>query len=100
MFPSISYPIYTIKPKYWLVRDEPVYIEKDSQKNLLFQISSESYIPNLVARLQFFQETIRDRKTSPEMRIIQLRAMKTTLKELLYIEKNYRIVPKDSKQSE
>jgi len=102
MFPSISYPLYTIHfPKFWFVRDDSTdrlyspAIEQAPHTDMLFHVSAGDYITTLATILRFFEESIHDGKTTPEMRKLQLKTIKDVMNDLLYLNKHYKIVPKD-----
>ena len=102
MFPSAYYPVYRIHfPKYWFGRDKPsgnIYFpaQKDSnRKELFFHLAQNDYLSTLATVLRFFEETINDNKTTPEMRELQLKSIKGVINDLLYLNKHYVVVPKD-----
>ena len=106
MSTQISYSLYTINfPKYWLVRDEPsdwLYspeIANAPHKNMLFHVQAGDYITTLASILRFFEETIKDSKTTPEMRSLQLVSIRKVISDLLYLNKYYTIAPKDEKKT-
>ncbi len=106
MFPSISYSLYTINfPKHWLVRDEPIdrlytpEIANAPHKSMMFHVQAGDYISTLASILRFFEETIKDATTKPEMRTLQLKSIKDVMSDLLYLNKHYTIVPKDEKDN-
>lgn len=105
MFPSIYYPTYKIYfPKHWFVRDEPLdgaYLptQKDSShQELLFHVSQNDYLSTLATVLRFFEETISDNKSTPEMRELQLKSIRSVMNDLLYLNQHYVIVPKDKQR--
>jgi hypothetical protein len=98
---ALSYcPSYSYAPKYWLVHDQnasKIYSSQDEQqkhKSMLFHISAGDYMTTLATILRFFEETIHNTKTTPEMRMLQLKAMKNIREDLLYMDKHYKIVAK------
>lgn len=102
MITPISYSLYTINfPRYWLVRDEPAdrlytpEIANTPHQNMLFHVQAGDYIPTLASILRFFEETIQNSKTTPEMRSLQLVSIRKIINDLLYLNKHYTIVPKD-----
>ncbi len=102
MFSTISYSLYTVHfPKYWLIRDEPAdrlytpAIDKVPHTSMKFHVSAGDYITTLASILRFFEETIKDGKTTPEMRKLQLRSIHDVMGDLLYLNKHYTIVPKE-----
>jgi hypothetical protein len=102
VFSSISYQLYTVHvPKHWLVRDEPVSkyypstTEDFPHQNMLFHVSAGDYITTLATILRFFEETIHDKKITPEMRTLQLETIRNVMNDLLYLDKNYTIIPKE-----
>ena|SRR3989344_8477672 len=104
MSQTISYSLYTINfPKYWLVRDEPedrLYtpeIANVPHNSMLFHVKAGDYISTLASIMRFFEETIKDSKTTPEMRSLQLVSIRKVINDLLYLNKHYTIVPKDEK---
>ncbi len=105
MFITSRYRLYKIRfPKYWLVRDESVdmlyspEIENSPHTSMLFHISAGDYLSTLATILRFFEETISDEKTTPEMRKLQLETMKDLRNDLLYLHRHYAIVPRDGKE--
>lgn len=102
MFPSISYPLYRINlPKHWLVRDRPISkpyapaTEKLPHASMLFHVTAGDYITTLATILRFFEESIYDKKITPEMRELQLKTIRDVMSDLLYLDKHYVIVAKD-----
>lgn len=103
---SISYPMYAINfPKYWLLRDEPsnksyAKASDESARTLLFHLEKGDYLSTVATILKFFEETIGEENKSEEMKSLQFKVLQNTVKDLLYVEKNYSIVAKDNKQVE
>ncbi|OGI64456.1 hypothetical protein A3H53_01440 [Candidatus Nomurabacteria bacterium RIFCSPLOWO2_02_FULL_40_10] len=56
------------------------------------------YITTLASILRFFEETIKDTKTTPEMRSLQLVSIRKVINDLLYLNKHHTIVLKDEKK--
>ncbi len=94
---SSYYQVYQIRlPKYWLVRDEPVDLNDFNHKKLLFHVSQNDYFSTLATILRFYEESVNDKNiTEEEMRLLQSKIIKNIIQDLLYLEKNYVIVPKD-----
>ena len=98
-----SFSLYTINfPKYWLVRDEPAdrlyssEVVNSPHTSMKFHVSAGDYISTLATILKFFEESVKDgAKVTPEMRQLQLKTAKDVINDLLYLNKNYKIVPKD-----
>ncbi|MFA6586180.1 MAG: hypothetical protein WCS86_03415 [Candidatus Paceibacterota bacterium] len=97
---TTNYPLYTIHfPKYWLIRDEPIKkayssTEEDSHRTeLLFHISQNDYLSTLATVLRFFEEAIYKDHLTPEMKEMELKTIRTVIDDLLYINKNFTIVP-------
>lgn len=93
MFASVHYSTYEVRfPKYWLIRDEP-----SSHASLLFHVGQNDYFSTLATILRFYEESIHEKNTTPEMRELQLKTIKNVMNDLLYLNKKYTIVPKDEK---
>ena len=60
-----------------------------------FHLAQNDYLSTLATVLRFFEETINDNKTTPEMRELQLKSIKGVINDLLYLNKHYVVVPKD-----
>jgi len=101
MFPTISYSLYKINlPKYWLVRDQPASkpytpASKNSHKEMLFHVAAGDYITTLASILRFFEESSKNIETTKEMRELEFRTIRGVISDLLYLNKDYTIVPKD-----
>lgn len=107
MTSSISYSLYTINlPRYWLMRDEPsdrLYtpeIANAPHASMKFHLKAGDYISTLATILRFFEESIKDGGTTPEMQTLQLEKIKDLRSDLLYLNKHYKIVPRTEKDNE
>lgn|SRR3989344_5936550 len=106
MFQSIYYPSYAINfPKLWFIRDKPidnVYFPSQDRKldhaSLLFHIKQNDYFSTLATILRFYEESINDKNISPQMRDLQLKTIKDVMSDLLYLNKNYVITPRDKEK--
>jgi hypothetical protein len=102
MFPSTLYPSYALLPRYWFFRDEEkenAYL-RSSENNptierLLFHVNQDDYFSTLATILRFYEESLYDTNITPEMRNLQLKTIKDVMNNLLYLNKNYIIVPKN-----
>ena len=104
---TYNYSLYILHfPKYWFVHDESdnVYspaLEKFSDhKSLIAHISAGDYATTLASILRFFEETIKDKNVTPKMREVQLDSIRKVMSDLLYINKNYKIEPREDSQNE
>lgn len=85
------------------MRDEPAYkvylpsqFENENiHAQALFHVSAGDYLSTLASILRFFEESIHDKKITPEMRELQLKTIKGVMSDLLYLNKNYTIISKD-----
>jgi hypothetical protein len=99
-----SYNIYI--PKYWLVKDEsdnvysPELEQASDHKSLLFHLEAGDYTTTLTSILRFFEETMKDENVTPEMRALQLTSIRKVMSDLLYINKNYKIIPRNNQKDE
>ncbi len=102
MFPSIYFPSYAVRPsRYWLVCDKPkdkVYATHSNEvmphAGLILHLKENDYITTLATYLRFFEETIVDPKSTPEMRQLQFKTIKELIADLLYLNEYYTIAPK------
>ena len=101
----LSYSLYKIHlPRHWLVHDEPIqktYLRSQDVSNhteLLFHVSKGDYLSTLATILRFFEEAIYEQKLTPEMRQLELNSIKRVINDLLYLDKNFDIVPKNKDQ--
>lgn len=104
MNPSIYYPTYkVIVPKYWLVCEPKNLIyapaeEKLPHQSMLFHVLAGDYITTLATILRFFEESIKNSALTPEMRELQMKTVRDVISDLLYLNKHYTIVPKETKE--
>ena len=94
---------YTIKsPSFWLVKEKPKegYERKSPQKDLLFHILKEDYFGTLATALGLVEESSRLGVITEELRKWQVSCLKRSRKDLLYLQKNYKIVLKNRKNVE
>jgi hypothetical protein len=91
--------------KYLLIKDGSnntysLELEQASDhKSLVFHLEAGDYATTLTSILRFFEETIKDENVSPEMRELQLTSIRKVMSDLLYINKNYKIIPRENKKS-
>ena len=107
----LPYPSYAIDfPKYWLVgdKDKSKYSRsfdelKDTDKkvkknsdisNLFFHISKQDYFGTLATVLQLMRETLLSKDISNENKKWQIEVLLRNREELLFLQKNYKIVSK------
>ena len=90
----LAYPLYKIHyPKYWSVNDKPK--RGYDRESLLFHISKNDYFGTLATVLGLMEEIARNEKLSPEIYAWQLESLRRAGSDLLYLQENYQIVPKD-----
>lgn len=100
--PDSSYSIHV--SRYLLIKDEsdnvysPELEQASDHKSLLFHLEAGDYTTTLTSILRFFEETIKDEKVTPEMRELQLTSIRKVMSDLLYLNKNYKIVPIEKKK--
>src|SRR3989338_5030415 len=105
MFPSIYYPAYQIfDSRYWLIHDrpggDPESGAEDYRARMLFHIKENDYFSTLATILRFYEEYIQSAvSTDSKMRELELQAIKNIIQELLYLDKNFIIAPKDDNKT-
>lgn len=89
------------EPKKWFLNDRPDsknYLsteeEKSHKDSLLFHVSQGDYLSTLATILRFFEESIKDKNISEEMREKQLKTIQIVMSDLLYLNDNFDLVPK------
>lgn len=93
--PDTISPFYKIHlSRYWLVRDEPVNLDHNG---LLFHVNQNDYFSTLATILRFYEESINNKNVEQNMRSLQSKTIKNVMNDLLYLDKNYIIVPKNEK---
>ena len=98
MITSAGYQVYAINfPRFFILRDAPR--EDEEYRGLLLHLSQGDYLSTLASIMRFFEETISGKEVSPEMQAAQLKALRSQIKNLLYLNKNYKLVPKDRYES-
>lgn len=92
MFASFSYPI--LLPKYWQVADRAE--KKYERADLLFHLSKNDYFGTLATKLHLMEELIKDKDFSAEKQKWKIQTLKREIENLLFLQKNYKIVFKKS----
>ncbi len=95
-----KYFIYN-EPKNWFLNDRPNsanYLSKEDDRvhreSLLFHVSQGDYLSTLATILRFFEESIKDKEVSPEMREKQLKTIEIVMSDLLYLNDNFDLIRK------
>lgn len=96
-----KFSYYHVSKTVMVLRDKPfnsVYLgsnEEDSlDQEFIFHVLNGDYFSNLATILGFFEETLEKGSIDPKMREFQLKSLKAARENLLYLEKNYQLVPK------
>ena len=87
---------YSIRPFSWVVRDQ----NTEPDPHLIFHLRSGDYLATLSTYLGVLQEILQDAITkneSPQQQSVDL--LKGMRKDLNYVHKEYRIVPKNNRLS-
>ncbi len=85
------HPSYAVRtPKYWHLRDKPI------SAGLLFHIQENDYFATLATIMKFYQEAIQGKDTTPEMRKLDLDVIQNVTNDLMYLHKNFTIIPKEN----
>ena len=79
----VSSTYYTIVPRYWLVRDKP-------RENLFFHVENDDYFGTLATVLSLAREQLE----KEEISAWQIGTLKKETDNLIFLQKNYKIVPK------
>ena len=102
---STSDSSYNIRiSKYFLINDgsgnvySPELEQASDHKSLVFHLEAGDYTTTLTSILRFFEEAIKNENVTPEMRELQLTSIRKVMSDLLYINKNYRIIPRDNQK--
>lgn len=78
--------------------DSAKYLSKEDdiahKAELLFHVSKGDYLSTLATILRFFEESIKDKEVSPEMREKLLRDIEIIMSDLLYLNDNFDLIPK------
>ena len=105
MLAETFYTIHLLK--YWQVADRPKdkYLrsqEEDifSKKNLLFHISNDDYFGTLATVLGLLKETILEKNIGESKKEWQRKALNKTSSELMFLQENYKIIPKKNENRE
>ncbi|MFA6177629.1 MAG: hypothetical protein WC694_01910 [Candidatus Paceibacterota bacterium] len=69
--------------------------QASDHKSLVFHLEAGDYTTTLTSILRFFEETIKNENVTPEMRELQLTSIRKVMSDLLYINKNYIILPRE-----
>ena len=73
--------------------------QASDHKSLVFHLEAGDYTTTLTSILRFFEETIKNENVTFEMRELQLTSIRKVMSDLLYINKNYLIVPRENKKN-
>jgi len=95
-----SYFPYTIHfPKYWILNDRPEKKKAYSREhtNLLFHVSNNDYFGTLATVLSLMEESIYDKSPSSKIREWELKTLRQSTNDLMYLQENHIIVPKQKK---
>lgn len=90
--------------KYLLIKDEsdnvysPELEQASDHKSLVFHLEAGDYTTTLTSILRFFEETIKNENVTSEMRELQLISIRKVMSDLLYINRNYKIVPREKEK--
>jgi hypothetical protein len=81
--------------KLWFVYDHPGGSEEyGKHKGLLFHVNHGDYFSTLASILRFYEESIKEGKIDGGMQKIELKTISKVIEDLLYLDKNFSIIPK------